>query len=70
MSHNKTNIIRRVDDALAQARAIRFAAAHGGLTYEEAKTKAEALLKVVNEAGKEIAKRYGRKYRKIRFSDL
>ena len=66
----KINTIARIDDALAQARAIRFAAAHGGLTYEEAKEKAEKLLKVVNDAGKEIAKRYGRHYHKIRFTDL
>ena len=70
MSQSNTTISQRVDDALAQAKAIRFAAAHGGLTYEQAKTKAEELLKVVNEAGKEIAKRYGRKYREIRFTDL
>ena len=61
---------RELNDVLAQAKAIRFAAAHGGLTYEQAKTKVEELLKVVNEVGREIAKRYGRKYRKIRFTDL
>jgi len=70
MSYIKTPLSQRVNDALAEAKAIRFAAARDGITYEQAKIKAEALLEVVNEAGKEIAKKYKRTYRKIRFSDL
>ena len=70
MSQSKTTITKRVDNALAEARAIRFAAAHGALTYEQAKTRAEELLKTVNEVGEKIAKKYKRIFRKIRFSDL
>lgn len=60
----------RLNDTLSQAKALRLTAKLGGITYEEGKAKAEELLKIVNRAGKEIAKKYGRKYKKIRFSDL
>lgn len=55
---------------VAEARALRFALVHNAVTYGEAKTRAEAILQKVNEAGEEIAKKHGRKYRMIKFSDL
>ena len=61
---------KRLDDVLAQAKALRFAAAHGAIQYHEAKAKAEKLLDAVNDAGQQIAKKYKRKYRAIKFPDL
>jgi hypothetical protein len=57
-------------DLLAQAKALRFAARHQAITYQDAKSRAEAILQEVNQIGERIAKKYGRRYRKIRFSDL
>jgi len=61
---------KRLDDILAQAKALRFAAAHGAIEYNEAKAKSEKLLIVVNQTGQRIAKKYGRRYKRIRFIDL
>lgn len=71
MSYYSTNATNeKLSDILAQAKAIRYAMIHKAISYEEAKKKAEALLQVVNAVGEKISKRYGRKYRKIRFTDL
>jgi len=61
---------KRLDDTLAEAKALRFAAAHGAIKYHEAKAKAEKLLKVVNQTGQQIARKYRRRYKRIKFSDL
>jgi hypothetical protein len=66
---SRTNI-RNSRDFFAQAKALRFAARHKELNYQEAKSRAEALLREVNTIGEKIAKKYGRRYRKIRFSNL
>ena len=70
MSHNKTNLSKRVDDVLAEVKALKLTIQLGGISYDKAKRKDKELLKIVNEAGKEIAKRYGKKYREIKFTDL
>ena len=70
MSHQNHPINQKLDDALARAKALRFAAAHGAISYERAKVKTEALLQIVNKAGEKIAKKYRRRYRHIRFTDL
>jgi len=61
---------KRLNDVLAQAKALRFAAAHGAIEYHDAKAKAKKLLKIVNQTGQRIARKYKRRYRKIKFSDL
>jgi len=61
---------KRLNDVLSQAKALRFAAAHGAIDYKEAKSRADKLLEVVNDAGRKIAEKYKRRYRKIKFSDL
>ena len=70
MSQSQATINLRLDDILAQVRALKYAVVHKAIRYEEAKKKSEALLQIVNEAGGKVAKKYGRTYRKIRFSDL
>lgn len=59
-----------LDSMLAEARAIRLALIHGAISYSDAKKKVEPLLKKANRLNKEIAKKYGRKYRRINFTDL
>jgi intracellular sulfur oxidation DsrE/DsrF family protein len=70
MSRNITKLSKRVDDALAEVRALKITVQLGGISYDKAKMKADKLLKVVNIASAEIAKKYGRKYREIKFVDL
>jgi hypothetical protein len=41
-----------------------------GAPYSEAKERVKPLLERVNEVAKLIAKKYGRKYREIKFTDL
>lgn len=65
-----TTINHRLDEILAEARAIKFAMKNGALPYSEAKKRVKPLLEKVNEVGKLIAKKYGRKYREINFIDL
>jgi polyhydroxyalkanoate synthesis regulator phasin len=70
MRQSNTSINKRLDKVLAEVRALKLVVIHGGLTYEQAKAKSEELLKIVNEAGEKIARKYGRRHNKIRFSDL
>lgn len=70
MGYVSTNDNQKASDNLAKAKALKYAVAHKAISYEEAKIKAEALLQKVNEAGQKIAKKFGRKHRRIRFSDL
>lgn len=66
MNKHKMNI----KDLLAQARAIHFAMRHGAITYQQAKTRVEPILRIVNNHIELIAKRYKRKSRLIKFQDL
>jgi hypothetical protein len=48
MSHVNTAITNRLDEILAEARAIKYAMKHGALSYSEAKEKIKPLLEKVN----------------------
>lgn len=61
---------KEVSDILAEAKAIKFAVLQGAISYEEAKNRANNLLILVNDVGEKIAQKYGRRYKKIKFSDL
>jgi len=54
----------------AEARAIHFAMRNNAITYEEAKNRAEPLLERLNQAGSQIAQKYGIKYKEITFQNL
>ncbi len=64
------NTSKKLDELLAEARAIRFAMEHKALSYKEAKKRVELILEKVNEAGERIAKKYGVKHRRITFKNL
>lgn len=70
MSQITTPINQRLDEILAEARAIKFAMKNGALSYSQAKERVKPLLENVNAVGKLIARKYRRKYREIRFTDL
>lgn len=70
MKLKNNTIDKSLTDTLAEVKALRYALIHKAIDYNQAKTKADELLQVVNKAGEKIAKKYGRTYRKIRFSDL
>ena len=70
MRYNNQDCNSHLHDVLAQARALRYAVIHKAISYEDAKKKSETFLKIANNAGEKIAKKYRMKYRKIRFSDL
>lgn len=57
-------------ELLAEARAIHFAMRCKAISYEEAKRRVESILTKLNIAGERIAKKYGRKHRKITFENL
>lgn len=57
-------------ELLAEARAIRLATEQGAINYDEAKERVKATLEKVNVVGERIAKKYGRKHRKITFENL
>lgn len=57
-------------ELLAEARAIRLSTEQGAINYDEAKERVKATLEKVNVVGERIAKKYGRKYRKITFENL
>ncbi len=57
-------------EILAEARAIHFAMRNGALSYDEAKKRVEPMIERLNKAGKSIAKKYGRTYKKITFQNL
>lgn len=65
--HNTDKDLRTL---LATARAIRFAAEQGAISYEEAKKRVEETLEKVNSVGERIARKYGRKHRRITFENL
>jgi len=70
MSQSNTTISLKLDEILAEARAIKFAMKHGALSYPQAKERVKPLLEKVNLVGKEISKRYRRKFKPITFTDL
>jgi len=70
MRSSQYPINQKLDSILAEARAIRLAMIHGALPYDEAKNRVEPLLDQVNRVGKAIAKKYGRRYKQIKFTDI
>ena len=42
----------------------------GWINYEEAELQAKPILENINTRGREIAKKYGRKYREITFTEV
>ena len=70
MRQSNTTINHRLDEVLAEVRALKYAVIHKAISYEEAKNKSEALLKIANKVGENIAKKYGLVHKKIRFTDL
>lgn len=70
MSQSNTTINQRLDEILATARGIKFAMKNGALSYDEAKAKVMPMLEQLNRVGKEIAKKYKVKHKKIKFTDL
>lgn len=63
-------IDNELTEILAQARGLHFAMRHKAITYEEAKKRVEPMLERLNKAGKQIAMKYGMKYKKITFQNL
>lgn len=55
-------------EAIAEARYIVSLMKAGAFTYDEAKEKCEPLFKIANDKGKQIAKKYNRKYSPITFT--
>lgn len=49
---------------------IKIALACGFISYEEAKIEAKPILDKINKKGKEIAKKYGKKYYPITFTEI
>lgn len=70
MSQVKKGINPKINELLAEARAIKFASRFGEISYEEAKRRTGPMLDQINNAGKFIAKKYKRDFKKITFSDL
>lgn len=67
---NNKELDKELTEILAQARGIHFAMRHKAITYEEAKKRVEPMLERLNKAGKQIAQKYGIRYRKITFQNL
>jgi hypothetical protein len=57
-------------DILEQARGYAQMARTGLMSYEDAKREALPLLQVVNARGKDIAKKYGKRFMPITFTGL
>lgn len=57
-------------DLLAEARAIHLAMQHGAMTNDEAQIRVKPVLVIINKKVDEIAKKYNRKPRHIKFQDL
>ena len=55
-------------DVLAQIRAIAWQLKFGGMSYDQAKEKANPLIEAVNNKGRITAKKYGKKWYNITFS--
>ena len=70
MSLKTSETEQKVNDILAEVRALKYAVIHNAIPYGEAKNKAEVLLQKVNAVGERIAKKYGFKYKNITFATL
>lgn len=57
-------------DLLAEARAIHLAMQHGAMSYEEAQERVRPVMVIINKKIDEIAKKYKRSPRHIKFQDL
>lgn len=57
-------------ELMAEARAIHLAMRQGAMTYEQAKERTKPYLDVINKEAAKIARRYGQRPTKMRFSDL
>ena len=66
MKHTKVNL----RELLAEARAIHLAMRQGAMTYEQAKERTMPHLDTINKEAAKIARRYGQRPMKMRFSDL
>ncbi len=62
--------INELNKLLAEARAIHLAMRCNAISYEDAKKRVESNLAKLNIAGQLIAKKYGRKHRRITFENL
>lgn len=49
---------------------LKLALAYGHISYDEAKIEAKPILDKINKKGKEIAKKYGKKYYPITFTEI
>ena len=59
-----------VEEAQNEIRRIRISLTTGKLTYKEAKEKAQPHIDVLNEKGREVAKRFKRRHNEITFSGI
>lgn len=57
-------------ELLAEACAIHLAMRQGAMTYEQAKEWTKPYLDIINKEAAKIARRYGQRPMKMRFSDL
>lgn len=57
-------------EALAIAKGIAMACRFGNLSYDEAKVKCQPYLDIVNRKGKELAKRYKKRFYNFTFTGL
>lgn len=57
-------------EAISQARNIVAVMKQGGLTYEAAKRQCQPLFDIANAKGKEIAKKYNKRYIPISFASF
>lgn len=64
------DVNKELHSLLAEARALHYCVRHNVISYEEGKKRAESALEKLNAAGERIAKKYGRKHRKITFRNL
>lgn len=57
-------------DNVRRIERIRLGLAMGEITYENAKKQAEPIIDAINAKGQKIAKKYGKTYKKITFSEI
>lgn len=63
-------IDENLTNLLAEARAFHFTMLHNAIPRQEAERKIEPMLQRLNQSGKQIAKKYKRKYVPITLQDL
>lgn len=57
-------------EAIAEARALVSTMKMGGLTYDECKSKCIPLFEIANSKGREIAKKFNKRYSDIVFASF